>query len=193
MRALSELSLKKSARRKVGGVMVYILVVGHAGLAQSGGRGSAPSGPYEATPQRPTFTASTSTTAPGTLELEFGATSSGSFLTLPTTLKYTPDVRRGVLHRAEFSLSFDAISRVDVGGRHVTHFGNSLGFVIRRPVYIGESFSLAVAPRAIFLLRGDRGARLGARLLAAYTFGLNSVVGRRSGDCRSEVARVGWR
>lgn len=76
----------------------------------------------------------------------------------------------------EFSLNFDAISSESEEADRVTHFSDRLGLVIRRPVYLGESFSLAVAPRATFFLRGDRGARLGLTALAAYEFGLNSVV-----------------
>jgi len=148
-------------------------------LAQSGGGTPTSGGPYTATPQRPTFTADTATTAPGTLEIEFGATgtsSFGGFFALPTNMKYTPDVRRGLLHRAEFSLGFDAVSSAATPGGRQTGFGQTLSLIIRRPVYVGKSFSLAVAPRSIFFLRDGRGARVGARLLAAYNFGLNAVI-----------------
>ncbi len=143
--------------------------------------GSTPAsgGPYEATPQRPTFTADTSTTAPGTLEVEFGATgtsSFGGFFALPANLKYTPDVGGGLLHRTEFSFSFDAVNSVAGPSGRQTEFGQTLSFVVRRPVYLGKAFSLAVAPRSIFFLRDEKGARVGARLLAAYSFGLNSLV-----------------
>ena len=78
-----------------------VLLLGLNALAQSAG---AQSEPPEATPQRPTFTSDTSTTAPGTLELEIGTTSSDSFFGLPLTIKYTPDVA-GLLREAEFSLA----------------------------------------------------------------------------------------
>lgn len=152
------------------------LLMSPTNLAQSGGGGSTQPGPYQATPQRPTFTADTSTTAPGTLELEMGMGSSGRFFSLPTSIKFTPDAGRGLFHRMEFSLHFDAISSVSEDDERETHFSDRLGLVIRRPVYLGESFSLAVAPRASFFLRGDRGARLGLTALTAYEFGLNSVV-----------------
>jgi hypothetical protein len=131
------------------------------GLAQSGGSNPASSGPYQATPQRPTFTSDTATTAPGTMELELGALFAPGFFGAPVSLKFTPEASRGLFHQMELSLSFEAISSPSVGGRRVTQFGDRLGLVIRRPVYQGESFSLAVAPRATFFLRGDRGARLG--------------------------------
>jgi hypothetical protein len=62
-------------------------------LAQSGGGTSAPAGPYTATPQRPTFIADTSTTAPGTLEVEFGATGASSFRGF-FALPWAPETRR---------------------------------------------------------------------------------------------------
>lgn len=141
---------------------------------------SASSGPYAATPQRPTFTADTSTTAPGTVELEFGGTATssfGGFLALPTTVKFTPDVTGGVFRHAEFSLGFDSLTSTATAGGRDTNFGQTLSFVVRRPIYVGKAFSLAVAPRGIFYLRGDRGARVGARMLAAYGWGRSSVVG----------------
>jgi hypothetical protein len=148
-------------------------------LAQSGGGTSASAGPYTATPQRPTFTADTSTTAPGTLEVEFGATGTSSFrgfFALPTNLKYTPDVQSGPFHQAEFSFSFDAVSSMATLAGRQTNFGQTLSLVIRRPVYMGKALSLALAPRSTFFLRDEKGARLGARVLAAYSFGPNNLV-----------------
>ena len=144
-------------------------------LAQQS-NGGAPSRTYEATPQRPTFTANTTTSVPGTVEMEFGATVSDKFLTLPTTLKYTPEVPQGLFHQAEFSVSFDALSNHSAGSGRVTQCGNSLGIVMRRLVYLGDHISVAVAPRILVLLRGDHGLRIGARAIAAYDAGLNSTV-----------------
>ncbi len=147
--------------------------------AQSGAGGSTQTKPAQATPQRPTFTADTSTTAPGTMEIEFGTTFAKGFFATPVNLKFTPEAGRGLFHQTEFSLSFDAVTSLENssnGNRRITQFGDYLSFVARRPVYQGKQFSLAVAPRAIFFLRGNRGARLGVRGLAAYSFGQNSVV-----------------
>ena len=149
-----------------------VLLLGLTALAQSAG---AQSGPPEATPQRPTFASDTSTTAPGTLELEIGTASSDSFFGLPLTVKYTPDVA-GLLREAEFSLAFEAATSVSLAGVRRTEFGDRLTFVLRRPVYRGERFSLAVAPQATFFVRDGKGARLGATLLAAYGFGRNTAV-----------------
>lgn len=152
-----------------------ILLMHSLTAAQSGGGAQASSGPYEATPQRPTFTSDTSTTAPGTLELEVGTTSWRGFFALPVTVKYTPDVGRGLFHRAEFSLTFDALTSVEETSRRATRFGDRLGFAVRRPVYRGETLSVAVVPQALFFLRGDRGARLGLTGIMVYGMGLNSL------------------
>ncbi len=135
--------------------------------------------PYDATPQRPTFTSDTSTTAPGTMEIEFGAAatgSSGGFLALPTMVKYTPDVVGGFLHQAEFSLSFDAVQRDSSSTDTQTRFGDSLLLSVRRPIWAGDSFSLAIAPQAQFFLREKDGGRVGLTGLAAYSDGPNTAV-----------------
>ncbi len=140
---------------------------------------SAQSRPYDATPQRPTFTSDTSTTAPGTMEIEFGATATGSgggFLALPTMLKFTPDVGAGVFRRAEFSLSFDALQRESSGAETESRFGDSLLLAVRRPVWEGDSFSVAVAPLVQFFIREGKGARLGVLGIVAYSSGLEGVV-----------------
>jgi hypothetical protein len=134
---------------------------------------------HVATPQRPTFTSDTSTTAPGTMEIEFGAAatgSSGGFLALPTMIKYTPDVGGGILHQAEFSLSFDALERNFSGPDTPNRFGRSLLLIVRRPIWAGDRFSLAIAPQALFFLREIDGARVGLTGLVAFSDGPNTVV-----------------
>ncbi len=163
---------------------VAVLLLGLNAFAQSAGAqtgGGGQPGPPEATPQRPTFTSDTSTTAPGTLELEIGTTSSDSFFGLPLTIKYTPDVGglpalAGLLRETEFSLAFEAVTSISLAGERRTEFGDRLTFALRRPVYRGEQFSLAVAPQATFFVRDGKGARLGATLLGAYSFGRNTAV-----------------
>ena len=159
-----------------GGLFILLLP---ANLRAQSSAGSNQAGPFEAAPQRPTFTVNTTTTAPGTLELEFGATGTSSFgglLALPSNIKFTPDVSGGVFQCAEFSLSFDAASSVAVADRRETQFGDSLSFVIRRPVYRGKALSFAVSPRPIFFLRDNRGLRLGIRAVSEYDHHLDSVV-----------------
>ena len=139
----------------------------------------AQSGPYDATPQRPTFTSDTSTTAPGTVEIEFGASATGSgggFLVLPTMLKFTPDVSAGVFRAAEFSVSFDALQHDSSGADTESRFGDFVLLAVRRPVWEGDSFSVAVAPLAQFYLWGQKGARLGLLGILAYSSGLEALV-----------------
>jgi len=136
-------------------------------------------GPFRATPQRPSFTSDTSTTAPGTFEIEIGGSLiSNSFRSLPTLLKFTPGVRTGFFHGLEFSVAADLItSAVGEDDRRVTQFGDVLEFVGRRRIYGGGNFSIALAPSAAFFLRNERGAKLGLMGIAAYSPGLNALVG----------------
>ena len=71
-----------------------------------------------ASPQRPTYSSSTVTTASGTLELEAGLnTDRGDGASTPATLKY------GIDERMEVSLGFTPIVAADAGG---TGFGDLL-------------------------------------------------------------------
>lgn len=164
--------LRRTSPPRAGRLALAVLLLGLNALAQSAG---AQSEPPEATPQRPTFTSDTSTTAPGTLELEIGTTSSDSFFGLPLTIKYTPDVA-GLLREAKLSLAFEAVTSISLAGVRRTEFGDRLTFALRRPVYRGERFSLAVAPQATFFVRDGKGARLGATLLGVYSFGRNTAI-----------------
>ena len=137
--------------------------------------------PPEATPQRPTFTNDTSTTEPGTLEIEFGATGPANRVTLPAAIKFTPPAERGLFHRMEFSLGFDSLERVVVEGEGKIKFGESLDLMVRRRVWSGQGLSLAVAPKMEFFLRGKSGALIGGKGIAVYGFGLNSLVVNVSG------------
>ena len=132
--------------------------------------------PAEATPQRPTFSNDNSTTAPGTLELQLGGSGNREFFGLPTVFKFTPDAPQGVMSGMEFSVGFDSISRVEMGSERDTRFGDRIGFAIRRALYKSGGFSFGVAPQAVFFLRDEDGARLGASAIAVYSFGPNSLV-----------------
>ena len=113
------------------------------------------------------------------MEIEFGASATGSgggFLVLPTMLKFTPEVSAGVFRGAEFSVSFDALQRDSSGAETESRFGDSLLLAVRRPVWQGNSFSVAVAPLAQFYLRGQQGARLGLLGIVAYSSGLEALV-----------------
>ncbi|MFY9224162.1 MAG: hypothetical protein WAQ98_15940 [Blastocatellia bacterium] len=131
---------------------------------------------FDATPQRPTFTSDTSTTAPGTLEMELGTVISEDTFVIPITFKYTPPATKGLFHKTEFSVSFDTIAGIESNNKRTTKTGNLISFAIRRPVFEIKNFSIAFAPQASFFLRDQKGARLGATVFTAYAFGLNSVV-----------------
>jgi len=137
--------------------------------------------PPEATPQRPTFTNDTATTAPGTLEFDFGAMGSAGTVTLPTTVKFTPPAEGGFFHQMEFSLGFNSLERVVAGGESQVKFGESLDFVVRRPVWSGNGLSFAVAPELGVFLRENPGVLIGGKAIAVYGFGLNSLVINVSG------------
>ncbi len=111
--------------------------------------------------QRPTFTSDTSTSALGTVELELGTAFWQGFFTLPEVMKFTPFVTSGLFHQGEFSIGFDTISCLTTNGQRMIDFGDHIGLVFRRPVYKGKSVSVAVAPQATLLVKGDEGVRVG--------------------------------
>jgi len=150
--------------------------------------------PPEATPQRPTFTNDTATTAPGTLEVDFGATGPASAVTLPATIKFTPPAERGFFHQMEFSLGLNSLERVVVDGEGKIRFSESLAFAVRRPVWSGGGLSFAAAPRVEFFLRNNSGALVGGKAIAVYGFGGNNLVVNVSGMGATSPSDVnpGW-
>ena len=108
--------------------------------------------------------------------MELGGAGNGEFFGLPTLFKFTPDAPQGVMSGMEFSVGFDSISRVDMGSDRDTRFGDRIGFAIRRALYESGGFSFGVAPQAVFFLRDEEGARLGASAIAVYSFGPNNLV-----------------
>ena len=132
--------------------------------------------PRQATPQRPTFTNDTSVTAPGTFELEFGTAAKRNSFGLPSGLKFTPDMQSGLLRETELSIGFDALTSMSEDGRRIHQFGEQLTLAVRRALHRGEHFSFALAPRATFFLRGEKGARVGAKAIGMWSYGLNTAV-----------------
>lgn len=132
--------------------------------------------PAAATPQRPTFTSDTSTTAPGTLELEFGATTGDGFWQAPATIKF------GAFTNSEFRLAFDAIDFTNANGQTVRRFGDRLVLGYRQRLYRRGRFSFALSPRLAALLRGNRGIRAGLAGIVAQEFGRNTLVVNLAGS-----------
>jgi hypothetical protein len=116
-------------------------------------------------------------TEPGTFEVEFGnalsLTSRSDFL--PTTLKYTPGGNSGLWGRTEFSVGFDSLSSAVESGTRTNQFSDHLSFAATTVLYGGAKLNVAVSPAAFFYLQGDRGARLGAAVIARYDAGLSSA------------------
>ena len=127
-----------------------------------------------ATPQRPSFTTDASTTAPGTVEIEFGGAAFDSLFSLPTTVKFTPDVDAGLLRELEWSVGFDGL--INETGRNL-RFSDSVVLGVRKAVYEGGGFALAVAPAVTLLTRDADGVRVGATTIGVYQFGANALIG----------------
>jgi hypothetical protein len=139
--------------------------------AQSGG-----SHPSSAISLRKRLHVNTLITPPGEMEVEWGGAFSvdGGF-TLPSTIKYTPEGTHAYWGRTEFSASFDSLSSVVQFDNRITQFSDRVGIAANCVVHDGDKLDLAIAPQASFLLRGERGARVGATGIARYDVGRSSV------------------
>lgn len=154
------------------------------------------SGLFPATPQRPTFTSDTSTTAPGTIELETGGTFSDGLFSLGNSIKFTPDVANRFFRTGEFSASFDAVTVHSAQGRSHTRFGDRIVMRWRRPFFSRGGFSAAVAPHVTALLRDASGARFGATGILAYSAGrsaavFNAAIGRATSASPGNPSKSG--
>jgi hypothetical protein len=115
-------------------------------------------------------------TEPGTVELESGGafSVSGNYF-MPTALKITPATDTGFWGRTELSAGFDMLSSSLEQGQRSTRFSDHVSLAATTVVYGGEKLNVALAPTASFLLRGDRGARMGAAAIARVDSGLSSA------------------
>ena len=83
----------------------------------------------QTTPQRPTFSSDTNTTAAGTIELEAGLDlDPGDRLSTPTTVKY------GVDERTELSIGFEPYTWIDIDDRSPAGIGDLVPVLRRRLV-----------------------------------------------------------
>lgn len=154
-----------------------ILIVGLVSAIVSAAQSAGPS-PRVATPQRPSFSSDTATTAPGTIELEFGGDVTGQEFGLPTGVKFTPDVQAWILRGTEFSVNFDAIKVRERQDFDETSAFEVTDISVRRTFYQQGGFALAVKPELLFTHGGPvRDDRLGLRLIGTYSFGLNTILG----------------
>jgi len=115
-------------------------------------------------------------TDPGTAELEWGndVSETGDYF-MPTTLKLTPSAKDGFWGRTELSANFDLVSSPNDGVNNATHFSDHLLFAATTIIGGNSKWNFALAPNVSFLLRNDRGARLGATMIARYDSGLKSL------------------
>ena len=95
---------------------------------------------------------------------------------VPVSVKFSPKTG-GWFEGTELNFSFDGLVSSVNGGMRVTQFGDRLELSLRRAVFRRGGWSFALSPDFEFLLRGDRGARLGMTGIAVYAWGLNSLVG----------------
>jgi hypothetical protein len=115
-------------------------------------------------------------TPPGEMEVEWGgAFSAGGAFSLPAAIKYTPEGTHAYWGRTELSASFDSLSSAVQFDDRITQFSDRVTFAANCVVHDGAKLDLAIAPQASFLLRGDRGARLGASGIARYDVGRSSA------------------
>jgi hypothetical protein len=122
-------------------------------------------------------------TEPGTMEVDWASLysiSTGNF-TMPLAVKYTPEGRHVIWGRTEYSLAFDSLDSADIGGERLTQFSQSMSVTATSVLHDGPKLDFAIAPQAVFFLRDESGARLGATGIARYDSGHSSV-----------GATVGW-
>lgn len=115
--------------------------------------------PYPTSSHGTSFIFGTQPTAAGTVEFEIGEVFTEISETTPTLIKWTP----GSWPSTEFSLGSDL-------------FGGRINMVIRQRLMSRGRFSLALAPRATFFVRDNRGVRLGGTLVIQFVSGANMVV-----------------
>jgi hypothetical protein len=115
-------------------------------------------------------------TEPGTMDVEWGgAFSVGGNFTLPSAIHYTPEGPHAYWGRTEFSANFDTLASSVDSGHRVSNFGDRVSLAATCVVHDGDKLDVAVAPQAAFLMRGDRGARVGATAIARYDAGRSSA------------------
>lgn len=138
-------------------------------------RGSRNSFRASTTQQRRRFNIDPYFTEPGNIDLELGTARSSAYRSAPVTIKYTPDGLGGFWRRTEVSASFEGVSSTAGQDSWTTHFGGRIGIQASHMLYDVAPFSIVFVPQAVFLLRGDGGARLGGPVVGNYDFGLNSI------------------
>jgi len=163
-----------SVRLALGAVLLQATIpAAHSALFHRADSGSA--GRSTAITLRKRLHVNTLITEPGEMEVEWGgAFSPNGGFSLPAAIKYTPEGTHPYWGRTEFSVNFDSLSSAVQFDDRITQFSDRVTFAANCVVHDGAKLDLAIAPQASFLLRGDRGARLGMTGIARYDVGRSS-------------------
>jgi hypothetical protein len=115
-------------------------------------------------------------TDPGTVEAEWNvAWTESESLTIPVTLKYTPEGSNLLWGGTEYSANFDAFSSMLIDGNRVAHGSDHLSFAGTTLLADKEHWNLAIAPAVTFGFRDQQGFRAGLTAITRYDRGRNSV------------------
>lgn len=118
----------------------------------------------------------------GTVEVEWGHQFSGSFYSMPSTLKFVPARSNPLWRRTEFSAHVETMTSDGSSGSQVTQLADRITLTAARVVYPraendDAKLSIAVAPQTTFFFRNERGTRLGAATFTRYDLGPHSFGG----------------
>jgi hypothetical protein len=114
-------------------------------------------------------------TDPGTVEAEWNVSwTESASLTMPTTLKYTPEGPNLLWGRTEYSANFDTFSSALIDGNRVTHSSDHLAVAATTLLADREHWNVAIAPVVTFGFRDQPGFRAGLTAITRYDRGRNS-------------------
>lgn len=148
---------------------LFVLVLGHACLAQQSSQGSQAQ-PLNSSVSNfgTTFVFSPQPICSRCVETELGlfVLDGGRFL--PVAFSLTP-----FSSKTDFSVLVNLLDSQIVNGERTRHFGNRFDFVVRHRLLQREGLVVTVAPRGAVLIRDQEGGRLGVTLAAQYGWGKN--------------------
>ncbi len=113
----------------------------------------------------------------GTVEVEWGHQFSGSFYSMPSTLKFVPGGNHPLWRRTEFSAHVETMTSDGSSGNQVTQLADRITLIAARVLHDDEKLSIAVAPQTTFFFRNERGTRVGAATFGRYDLGPHSFGG----------------
>jgi hypothetical protein len=112
----------------------------------------------------------------GTVETEWSTDwTDPQSLTMPTTVKWTPEGSSLLWGRTEYSANFDLVSSLVTDGSRVTHATDHVGIAGTTLLLDGEHWNFAVAPSVTFGARDQPEIRAGLTTIVRYDHGRNSA------------------